>query len=276
VRRRVPAFACALAISLSCGVALASSNRHVSAHSGTVSATLSYTHAATNAVAPYSHLQLTIVRAARTLVKGPVANRLCGTLCWPQLPGALRVLDVEADGEPDVLLNLYSGGAHCCFVTEIFRYNATAGAYRMLLREWGDPGYSLARLDGSKPYEWLTADDRFAYAFAAFAFSGLPLEILRLDGTKFTDVTSRYPVLVAKDAARQWSAFQSNRSARTGLGFLAAWAADEYTLGRGSAVTATLAQLLHAGELRSLSGWAAAAKFVAGLNRSLRQWGYER
>ncbi len=146
----------------------------------------------------------------------------------------------------------------------------------MLLEDWGDPGYSLARLDGSKPYEWLTADDRFAYAFAAFAFSGLPLEILRLDGATFTDVTGRYPALVAKDAARQWGAFQGNESARTGLGFLAAWAADEYTLGRHSAVTATLEKLLRAGELRSLTGWAAGAKFIAALNHYLRQWGYEQ
>ena len=159
-------------------------------------------------------MQLAIVRAARTLVKGPVANRVCGTLCWPQLPGALRVLDVEADGAPDVILNLYSGGAHCCFHHPDLPLRRAAGSYRMLLAGLRRPGYSLARLDGSA-LRWLSADDRFAYTFAAFAFSGLPLEILRFDGGR---VRRRHRgatrCSIAEDAARQWGAFQGNRSAR--------------------------------------------------------------
>jgi hypothetical protein len=268
----------ALAVGACCATALAATSGRASARSGPVAATITYLHDVKSAVAPYSDLRLTIVRAGKTLVSGPVTSGLCDTGCWPVVPGALRVLDVEADGEPDVLLNLYSGGAHCCNVTEVFRYDAVSGTYHSLTHIWGDPAYTLERLDGSGPYEWLTQDDRFAYEFAAYAFSGLPLEILRLSGGVFRDVTARYPARVTLDAADQWKYYLSNESGEAdgGLGYLAAWAADEYTLGRGAFVTKRLAQLLSSGGLRSTSGfpWVGGARFVAQLERFLRKTGY--
>ena len=270
--------AAALSAGACCAAALAAGSGRVSASSGSVVATITYSHHPKSVVAPYSDLRLTIVRAGKTLVTGPVTSGLCDTGCWPIVPGALRVLDVEADGEPDVLLNLYSGGAHCCNVTEVFRYDAHSPSYHKVTHIWGDPAYTLERLNGSRPYEWLTQDDRFAYAFAAYAFSGLPLEVLRLRDGVFSDVTASYPLLVTKDAAEQWKDYKSNESGGVGggLGYLAAWAADEYTLGRSDFVTTTLAQLLSSGGLRSTSGfpWVGGTKFVTQLERFLRKTGY--
>jgi hypothetical protein len=245
----------------------------VSASSGGVAATLSYRHDARNVVTPYSDVRLAIARGGKQAYDAPVANKLCGDMCWPL---GVRVLDVEADGEPDVLLDVYSGGAHCCNATEVFRYDLARGSYAMVLQVWGDPGYRLVRLDGSKPYEFVTYDDRFAYEFAAYAFSGLPIEILRLHDGAFSDVTASYPKLVAPDAAQEWRYFLANKGGRTGLGFLAAWAADEYTLGRQAVVTSTLAELEQAGELRGDVGWPTGAKFVAALERFLGRTGYAR
>ena len=183
------------------------------------------------------------MRNGKPLYRAAVANKACGTICWPNLPDALRVADVEADGQPDVLLNLYTGGAHCCNVTDLFRYDRARDDYSSLLHVWGDPGYSLERLDASKEYEFVTDDERFAYEFAAFAFSGLPLQILRLEDGRFVAVTRAYPKLVAPAAAQQWRYYLDNRSDGTGLGFLAAWAADEYVLGRHDQVAQKLTQL---------------------------------
>jgi hypothetical protein len=238
-----------------------------------VSATLTYTHNQKNVVSPYQDLRLTITRDGHELYDEAVKNAACGNLCYPD---RLHVLDVEADGEPDVLLDLYTGGAHCCFVTEVFRYDdAASHHYTSLLQVWGDPGYKLEQLDGSRPYEFVSADDRFAYEFTAYAFSGLPLLIERLENGHFVDVTRSYPALIAPDAARWWKDYLENRSGKTGLGFLAAWAADEYNLGKEASVTSTLAGLEKANELRSdLSVWPSGAKFVTSLERFLLKTGY--
>jgi hypothetical protein len=266
-----------LALSLASGsLALAAETvRQLHASAGAVAATVLYDHDASNAVSPYTNLRIEIARDGKTLYDAAVQNSACGHLCWPNLPSALEVLDVEHDGEPDVLLNLYSGGAHCCNVTEVFRYAPARRDYRSLTHVWGDPGYRLGRLDGSAAYEWITDDDRFAYEFAAFAFSGLPLEILRLRGGVFEDVTRDYPALVRVDAATQWKYYLANRSGATGLGFLAAWAADEANLGQAARVVSALAELERAHELRSEPDWSAGAKFVSSLEAFLRKTGYE-
>ncbi|MGD0199095.1 MAG: hypothetical protein ABSC56_14475 [Solirubrobacteraceae bacterium] len=275
---RAPARLITLSLALlgaGAGAALATSES-VSASSGNVSARLTYVHSPKSVVAPFSDLYLTIARAGKSIYGAPVSNTACGNECWPNVPDALRVLDVEADGEPDVLLNLYTSGAHCCNATDVFRYDAARNSYLGVLHVWGDPGYSLRRLDGSKPYEFVTADDRFAYEFAAYAYSGLPIEILRLRGDAFLDVTPSYPKLVAGDAAEQWRSYRENEGAGFGLGFLAAWAADEYSLGRRSAVAGTLARLERSGGLYNEPGapWTGGAKFVTRLEQFLDKYGY--
>jgi hypothetical protein len=275
-RRVLAPVLCVLAVSATGASALAAAVTIVRERSGGVSATLSYRHDAKNAVEPFSDLRLAIVRNGKPLYGAAVANTACGTMCWPELPDALRVADVEADGRPDVLLNLYTGGAHCCNVTDLFRYDAAHDDYSALLHVWGDPGYSLERLDAGNAYDFVTYDDRFAYEFTAFAFSGLPLQILRLEGSRFVDVTRAHPKLVAPAASEQWRSYLDNRSEATGLGFLAAWAADEYLLGRGTEVARELTQLERARELRSSDPriWPAGARFVAALDGFLRKTGY--
>jgi hypothetical protein len=275
--RRVLAPAlCLLATLAASATALAAATHVVQMRSGGVSATFSYRHDAKNVVAPFSDLQLTIVRNGKPLYRAAVANKACGTLCWPNLPDSLRVADVDADGQPDVLLNLYTGGAHCCNVTDLFRYDAAHDDYSSLLHVWGDPGYSLERLGPGRASEFVTDDDRFAYEFTAYAFSGLPLEILRLEGGRFVDVTRAYPKLVARDGAQQWRYYLDNRSAGTGLGYLAAWAADEDDLGRGGEVAAELTTLERGDQLRGTDPriWPTGARFVTQLDGFLRKTGY--
>jgi hypothetical protein len=275
-RRVLAPVLCVLAVSLTGASAVAAAVSTVQRRSDGVSATLSYRHDAKNAVEPFSDLHLTIARFGKPLYRAAVANTACGTMCWPNLPDALRVADVEAEGRPDVLLNLYTGGAHCCNVTDVFRYDAAHDDYSSLLHVWGDPGYSLERLDAGNAYDFVTYDDRFAYEFTAFAFSGLPLQILRLDGGRFIDVTRGHPKLVAPAASEEWRYYLDNRSDATGLGFLAAWAADEYLLGAGNEVAKELGQLERAGQLRSSDPriWPAGARFVARLDGFLRKTGY--
>ena len=51
---------------------------------------------------------------------------------WPAGRGDSRSIglrDLDGDGEPEVLLELFSGGANCCLSTLIYRYRANANTY---------------------------------------------------------------------------------------------------------------------------------------------------
>jgi hypothetical protein len=272
------AFACgagglgvgAVALGAAGGVAV---SEHESA--GNVTATFTYRHAVKNEVSPYSAAHLTIARAGRTLHDAAVHSSFCGSFCWPAGTGALQVRDVEGDGEPDVLLNLYSGGEHCCNLTQLFHYDTATASYVTVEHVWGDPGYKLQQLGGSGPVEFVSADDRFAYAFAAYAFSGLPIEIFRVSDGAFVNVTREYPALITTDAAGWWKSYRESRHTRYGLGYLAAWAADEYNLGDSAGVATTLRQLAGANELRSIPGFGAGGTgFIAHLDHFLAKDGY--
>jgi hypothetical protein len=240
--------------------------------SGAVSAQLSYDKSAAQG---FSNLRLSITRDGVAAYSRPVSSAACGSLCSPAGFGtkpSVRSVDLDADGEPEVLLDLYTGGAHCCSVSEVFSWNAATATYRNVERNWWDPGYALADLDHNGRVEFRSADDHFAYAFAAFAFSGLPVQIWRYDHGTFVDVTQRYRALIATDA-RGWLR-QFNHWARQGEGegFLAAWAADEERLGQGALVDRKLSRALRAGQLRGTT--ASGRRYVSDLKRFLRRHGY--
>jgi hypothetical protein len=171
-----------------------------------------------------------------------------------------------------VLLDLYSGGAHCCFSSRIYRYDASATRYRVSTRSWGNPAYRLRDLNGDRKPEFVTADDRFAYRFASFASAGLPIKIWSYRAGTFTNVTRKFAKLVANDAAQQWRSYLNSRGYET-RGFIAAWAADEYSLGHGRKVDRTLTALIPRGDL---AGYPPRdpRSFVRILKRYLRSTGY--
>jgi hypothetical protein len=143
----------------------------------------------------------------------------------------LQVVDLDGDGEPEVLVDVFTGGAHCCAVTEILRF--TGAGYEVAEHEWGDPGYDLKDLDGDGRPELVTADDAFAYVFTAYAFSFLPPKVLDWQAGAFSDVTRRFPALVTADLARLRKRMRSlRRHHYPTTGATATYVADLYLLGR--------------------------------------------
>ncbi len=125
---------------------------------------------------------------------------------------------------------------------------------------------------------FVTADDRFAYAFTSFAASGLPVEVFAIGAHGvMNDVTQSQLTLVKKDAAQWWHAYTSLRgkSAEDDIrGVLGAWCADEYRLGDKAACDAELASALKKGYLKGPGIWPQNAKYIAFLHRELAKWGY--
>jgi hypothetical protein len=221
----------ALALALP-GAAGAAPGGSASASAGAVQATLTWEKAEFGNKNPH----LTITRAGAAAFDGsPVAgSETCGEGCvfaaYGRRDTPLQVVDLDADGEPEVIVDGFTGGAHCCVITEILRW--TGAAYEVVEANWADPGYDLKDLDGDGRPEFVTNDAAFAYVFTAFAFSFMPPKVLSWQAGAFTNVTRRYPALVREDLARLRKAVRSlrrHRYPRTGA--IAAYTADLYLLG---------------------------------------------
>jgi hypothetical protein len=232
---------------------------------------------------PYFDLKLQIALAGKgVLYEQPIGGRYCGHGCVPEPLGSgpvksspLTVSDLEMDDQPDVVLELSTGGAHCCTVVQVFTYDPGVMAYRTIERDFGDPGALLVSLEKGGAPEFESADDNFAYEFAPYAFSGLPVQIWSFHEGRFVNVTRSYPAVLEGDAAHQFRGFLATRHEGEGLGLIAAWAADEYLLDHRSLVSRTLAREARHGRLHSHERYGPSGRaFIAKLTRFLKHDGY--
>jgi hypothetical protein len=270
----------AMALCSPAAATAAVSAKSITKTSGTVSATLSWQQSRDRFGGPlFAGLRLTVTRDDATAYSQAVHSPACGEACeletYKGAPAPLQVVQLEGAGEPDVVIRLYTGGAHCCSVFRFLRWNTATRAYVESEHDFGDPGARIADLGGDGKLELESADDRFAYEFTSFAFSGLPIQIWRLSEGQLVDVTREFPGELAADAARWLHAFKTERRHGLGLGFIAAWAADEELLGHKNLVARTLAteashHRLRSGDRLTVGGTA----FVRKLNGFLRKTGY--
>jgi hypothetical protein len=186
--------------------------------------------------------------------------------------GSLKVVDVTGDGEPEVIVNLYSGGAHCCEITQVLRW--TGSAYTSLQRNFADFGYTLAPSTTGGATAFVTGDARFAYAFASFADSAFPFRVYRIDDGAWSEQTLSYEDGIKADAVKWKKAYNKRKNGRLALGILAAWVADEYQLGENEKADRFLDHERKAGRLKSMGPWPAGKAYIKLLKKDLKKWGY--
>jgi hypothetical protein len=240
-----------------------------------IDATISYTGSRS---AP-EHLRLRIARDGRVVYNRPVTVRKeCGNPSCQALAPTLRVLGLQPGGEPAVILSLWTGGANCCEIDQVFSWAPAAGTYAEAGRNFGFAGATPRDLDHNGLHEFVSADNSFKYEFTDGAASGLPLEIFRFSAGRFHDVTRRYPKLIRRDAALWLQSFKANLRYHDTVGLIAAWAADEELLGHRRLVSSYLAKQLREGHLTVPQGSFSPGgrRFVRNLNRFLRRHGYLR
>jgi hypothetical protein len=267
-----------LLAALAPGSALAAARTVQTAQAGNVSASFSYR----GTVPRYTAERLTISRGGTVVYDHAVTAPQCGGVCWPAATGAhqssVHVVNLSPSDTHDVVLDLYTGGAHCCSLEQVFRYDAAHRTYVESQHNFGDPGDRLVDLGHTGRDEFLTADDRFAYAFTDFAASGLPVQILSFSQGHFHNVTRHYPKLIARDAAAWMKSFRQQASSHYAdtVGVVAAWAADVDLLGHSQQVNTFLARQAAAGHLNSalLGARGSNARFVTALKRLLHQLHY--
>ena len=204
----------------------------------------------------FTGIRLKIYRRGKLAFEGAPSGgcRDCqGTLVSDH---ALQARDLDGDGEPEVLVDLYTGGAHCCFFTLVYRYDPARRTYHRVAHAWGNTGYALRDLDGDGRPELVSGDDRFAYAFTSFAASADPIQIWSYRAGRFLDATRSFPGAVRSDADRLWAGYLQDRKDRSTdvRGVLAAYLADRVILGEGAEGWARLRGALARGELSPPAG----------------------
>ena len=275
VSRLLPALAVVIAALLPAAAQAAGEPKTETASAGAVTATLTYTDAGDGR---WTGLKLRVTRAgAQVYDSGPTIDGCEQPYCAPMAPfddqGSVHVADLDGDGEPEVLADFYSGGAHCCEITEVLRW--TGAGYATNVRDFADAGYTLQPPAApGQPAILVSSDARFAYAFATFADSAFPPRLLTFDHGRWHDVTREHPETLRAHAARMRKGYMQRRRGGRALGILAAWVADEYLLGRRATADAFLAAELRAGRLNGNPLWPRRKTYISTLQRRLRVWGY--
>lgn len=263
---------------LPAGGAAAATPKSLTAAQGSVTATVTWMQAGYEA----RDVHVTIARNGTVDVDRTLTDEAGKPLT--DTPLGLTARDLDGDAEPEILLDLYSNGAHCCLTTLFFHYGTPAGpSYETLVQRWGNVGYRLVDLDRDGLPELRSADDRFNYRFSCYACSGVPIQIWQFRGGDFApglqDVTRQFPAAIRKDAAAWWKAIvrELRRKDHDVRGLLAAWAADRYLLHDQARVQDTLRAFLRRGDLTVRDGgvWPSGKKYVRALRRFLDRLGYD-
>jgi len=261
--------AAAVVLTAAAGLLLAGSasakTKTKTAHLGAVRATVTWT--------PVQFMQAKNVRLRIARSGRNVLDRRLGL----SAPLRIRIKDLDGDDDPEVLVDLYTGGAHCCEFSLIYRY--TGNSYSSLKHIWGDLTYHLNDLDHDGVLELVSGDDRFAYSFTAYAGSAFPIQIWNYQAGKLRNVTRSYPAQIKQDSARLW---KEHLQQRTGdfpdpRGILAAWMADEDLLGLQAQGWAKMQALNRKGEFKGIGGddlWPKNGAYLAKLRKFLKNHGY--
>jgi hypothetical protein len=113
---------------------------------------------------------------------------------------ALNGTDVTGEGNPDVVIQTYTGGAHCCFSTII--YDLGPPLSKVLETPQSNCGVTLVQLDPDSAYEILTCDDIFAYVYCCYAGSPIVRVILDYEpGHGYLPASPRFADLYVDDIA---------------------------------------------------------------------------
>lgn len=234
---------------------------------GNVTATFSWAAGKfTTATKPH----LKIVRDGATMVDADLAKscQLCTDVGDPK--HALHLRDLLMDGDPEVMVDLYSGGAHCCYSTVI--YGFASGAYHRSVQYWGSSSYGVKQLDGDGVADLLSADDRFSYEFVPYVASWRPIQIFNYGGLRLVDRTRRFTAEIRKDMRLADETIVEARKLGDARGIVAGRVADMALLGQD--VDAYLQKALARGDLKGSGPYPAGRKYIAALKKFLRRTGY--
>src|SRR4051812_11313951 len=201
---------------------------------GATSATLSYDK--TKGDPGYAGLHVRIRRSNHIVVEKDLGDRFTSPakdFGTKKKPMSIALKNLDADKRMEVIVDTWTGGAHCCLVSDVWD-PTTAKKFRRVTQNWGSAGYRLRNVDGKGPLEFVSADTRFGGEIVPEAFTGGPIRIFQLKSGKFRPVTVRFPKTVRRNAQFWLDQLAETEGKEGRRGALAAYAADKALLGEGA------------------------------------------
>jgi hypothetical protein len=128
--------------------------------------------------------------------------------------------DMDGDGLPELVIQRYSGGAHCCFSTHVYTLAPVPEPARLLMRtpDSNCPG-DFEDLDEDGLPEFVTCDDLMAYARCPYAISPMPKVYLRAEaGLGYLPANDRFAERYAAGIEAKANALQARAANASGEG----------------------------------------------------------
>lgn len=105
--------------------------------------------------------------------------------------------DLNQNGIPDIMIEMFSGGAHCCFTTNLIEL--TDPASMVFEHAESECPASPIDLDGDGIAEFTSCDDTWAYAYCSYAESPLPSVVWKWNGERYEIANTDFPQLYDND-----------------------------------------------------------------------------
>lgn len=233
--------------------------------SGEVKAVLSYEKAA--AAPRFRNVHLKIFQNGRRVFSEAIPrDQVDDQVLAEQAADAFQVRDLDNDGQPEVIVDMFTGGTHCCTYSQIYRFNPDIRTYTPTQHQWGNSFYQLVDLDQDGIPEFQSRDDRFSGKFTSYAASANPMQIWRYEAGQMVDRTRDYAQQVEQSATQHLVALQRvARNQGESKGVIAAYLADRYSLGQGDDSWPLIAQLYQGNDQQ---------QFFDNVEQFLRKTGY--
>jgi len=116
--------------------------------------------------------------------------------------------DITGEGNPDIIIQTYSGGAHCCFDTFLYDLGTELTEISVPVSPGGNHCGHFEDLEEDGIYEFLSVDDSFAYRYCAYAGTPIVRVVLKYEpGAGYVPASPKFAYLYTEDITvhAQWA-----------------------------------------------------------------------
>jgi len=148
-------------------------------------------------------------------------------------PVSVQIAEIDPNNSrPEVVVSFFTGGAHCCSDTSVVTSSPDGKTWTTVDVGEFDGGPLLATdLGGDGRYEFAPRDNVFLYAFACYACSAAPLQVLAVENGAVKNVTDDPRFKKAHEATLKFIIDEVPDSEVNG--FLAGYVGEKILLGEG-------------------------------------------